>query len=615
MARLSLRRPRLSSLRRRGVLALGIALTVGGGLTALAHGPDDTVMIATERQSIPDAGLPTVVRPFSIPFRGAELVVRAEAREGVFLASAHRIDMTDLLDGVSGQSLESLGVTEGTFLSGFPVRVDPRRIVGWRERSAGPGPQEVRVDLHGDPLDVLAVSLSPDATLKVSYGVHVASVFAGSLGFAGAGLLLVLAWSAAGRGRRRPEEAEPAPESLELRESLDPADPALGSPVTRRLHGPLPPPVIQPVTAPVTRPLAQPAPTPATPTTPPVERPVEDAAGHPAEDRAEDPVDDRDDPDDPDDSESQDTPDDRDEPPSRPPTGTRPLRSGAAALAATLAVGWWARRRRRGTTALLLGALLLGGCGFTDERDPVDLKPGLEQGASEEMLADYARRLTRAVRWSTGPKDDDSRWERAQAGPALAASQWRVATDAQPPRRRAARPRLRTAGVHTPMFRGYPMWAAVEVEEGSDRSLVVFTRAGFADPWLAAVSIGLDDVTVPAPAPEPGATDSVVTQAAETVSELVAQWWEEDAVSGLVVDEKTRALRAGSLPTGGRPTVEAWPDPAQRYFPVEADGSTRLVVTVHRVEDAAGAHALSTLVLLRAVGRPTVLASSLSPIA
>ena len=102
-----------------------------------------------------------MVRPFSIPFRGAELVVRAEAREGVFLASAHRIDMTDLLDGVSEQSLDSLGVTEGTFLSGFPVRVDPRRIVGWRERSAGPGPQEVRVDLHGDPLDVLAVSLSP----------------------------------------------------------------------------------------------------------------------------------------------------------------------------------------------------------------------------------------------------------------------------------------------------------------------------------------------------------------------------------------------------------------------------------------------------------------------
>ena len=372
--------------------------------------------------------------------------------------------------------------------------------------------------------------------------MHVASIFAGSLGFSGLGLLLILAWSVAGRGRRRPEDAEPSP---------------------------------------ATRPLVRPTAVPAPPVVEqPAEQPVEQPVEQPAEVR-----------DDRDDSPDQDPPDDRDEPPSRPPAGTRPLRSGAAALAATLAVGWWARRRRRGTTALLLGALLLGGCGFTDERDPVDLKPGLEQGASEEMLADYARRLTRAVRWSTGPKDDDSRWDRAQAGPALAASRWRVATDAQPPRRRAARPRLRAAGVHYADVPPLP-----DVGRGRGRGGRRPVAGGLHPgrvrrPWLAAVSIGLDDVTVPAPAPEPGATDSVVTQAAETVSELVAQWWEEGAVSGLVVDEQTRALRAGSLPTGGRPTVEAWPDPAQRYFPVEADGSTRLVVTVHRVEDAAGAHA------------------------
>src|SRR5690606_17201916 len=92
---------------------------------------------------------------------GAELVIRAEAPGGLFLGAAHRVDATDLIEGIRHIELDSLGLREGSFVEGFPVDLQPEPIVGWLERSSGEGVQEVRVDLHGPPVDVVAVPVDP----------------------------------------------------------------------------------------------------------------------------------------------------------------------------------------------------------------------------------------------------------------------------------------------------------------------------------------------------------------------------------------------------------------------------------------------------------------------
>src|SRR5690606_36773142 len=115
------------------------------------------------------------------------------------------------------------------------------------------------------------------------------------------------------------------------------------------------------------------------------------------------------------------------------------------------------------------------------------------------LLDDYGRRRTRVARRSGGSRLDGAGWVKVQGGPLLAGSQWQAVADRLEGRpKKVRRPELVAGQVHAPLFREYPMWAAVEVEEtGVGRQLVVFTREGFAQRWMAVAAVDVDAGVVP----------------------------------------------------------------------------------------------------------------------
>ncbi|WP_162599891.1 hypothetical protein [Nocardioides solisilvae] len=572
-------RPRLADLHRRAVLVVGVLMAVLGALGALVHGPDDTVMLGEQVQPAPSAGLPTVVHPVSTAFGGAELVVRAEAPGGLFLGATHRVDVTDLLDGLRYVEQDSLGMSEPTFVEGFEVALAPDPLLGWWERSSGTGVREVRVDLDGPPVDVLAVPVEPRAPVTMSLGVHVDGIFTKALAITGFGLGLVLLWALGRRASRGVPSVDSPPHIDHLGEV--PAVEPEPVPDPEPQHEPQPEP--EPESERESLPAAEPVPA-AKPAAVPV---VEPAAATP--------------------------------PAHRPAPGqARPspaVGAGVAVGVAALALGgWvrWRRARRRGTTFLLLLALLLGGCGLAPDGDDSDQKPGLEPRVVDELLADYTTRRTRAARRASAPRYDGALWVKAQTGSLVASSQWQAIADRiERNDTPVPRPVLAAEAVHAPLFRDYPMWGAVEVkEQGGGRQLVVFTRERFAEPWLATAAVDVGWGVVPEPDPSPEPVDRAAFEAGAAAAELVDAWWEDGSSAELIVDDLTEALRDELVPLFYPPEVVAWPDADQRRFLVAVDGGSWLLVTVHSMTIGTRSHALTSLVLLPSVGRPRVLAST-----
>lgn len=188
---------------------LGVLLALIGTGSAAFVGPDDTLMVGEKQVPERAAGLAVRTHPEITRFVNIDLLVRAEAEGGVFLASSHRVDTQSLLSGrryfeITRMALNDVGgvVTKGPRATHRRLR--PDRITGWINQAEGDAEAELVVALDGTPLDVVAVPRQGDALVTFAIGAHVAGAFVIQVVVALTGLGMVLVgWALRRVARRR----------------------------------------------------------------------------------------------------------------------------------------------------------------------------------------------------------------------------------------------------------------------------------------------------------------------------------------------------------------------------------------------------------------------------
>lgn len=223
------------------LLLFGLLMLVGGGTAAILTGPDDTVALVSQEVAGAE-GVPLVTAPGITAFTDVDLVVTASASGGVFVGSAHRVDVRNLVAGVEHfevtQALPTIvGGIAGTAWDGGEFmrgsNLDVAELDVWHHQATGDGEQRIVLPLDGDPVGVLVVP-ADSSTPVVGFAVRIAGLFTGSLlvGTAGAGLLLAR-WLL--RRRQTPSSGAPA-EGQSIGEQ--PAEKDLPPADTTRPHAP-----------------------------------------------------------------------------------------------------------------------------------------------------------------------------------------------------------------------------------------------------------------------------------------------------------------------------------------------------------------------------------------
>jgi hypothetical protein len=306
-------------------------------------------------------------------------------------------------------------------------------------------------------------------------------------------------------------------------------------------------------------------------------------------------------------------------PPRPTPPRPTPGRMGVTAVA-VMALAWSAGRARKRFLGLFLALFLLSGCGTlagTTEQ-PRQTKVAVEGSSdAEALVADYLTRRTRAAKRAAAPRYDGSRWSLSETGPLLSIAQYQAIVDnIARPTGKPRRPKLTGGAVYSPTFKSYPMWAAMVLEGKSHSDLVVFTRAGFAEPWLASTSARLRTEDLPAPIDVARTPSSrAITVAALAASQL-QQFWATGAPGDLMVGKPTREAREAwlrSAPAGSIPAVTEWPEPLERVRMVQT-AKGHLVVTLHDVRIGGLHSVLTTALFVPPNGAPRVLGSTLARI-
>lgn len=196
----------------RSLLALiGALLLVASVAAATYVGPDDDVLLPTSRPGAVPGQL-LVTAPDLLTYDGLDLVVRARADGGVLLAAGNPVDVTSLADQVAHWEVTGVrfgGVTGGErpVGDGHPVPLGDLSSLSaagvWTEHAQGQGWQELRVDLDGEPVQLLAQPRSAEVP-ELQIGAHVSGLFWLLLGASvGGGLLLGTAAVLMVRARRR----------------------------------------------------------------------------------------------------------------------------------------------------------------------------------------------------------------------------------------------------------------------------------------------------------------------------------------------------------------------------------------------------------------------------
>lgn len=179
---------------------LGTLMLLVGTVGAAIVGPDDTLMIGEKQVPERAKGVAVRTHPEITRFVNIDLLVRAEAEGGVFLASSHRVDTDDLLMGrryfeVTRMALGDVGgvVTDGPRATRKALR--PGQIVGWLDQTTGEREAELVVELDGAPIDVVAVPHRGNQRLTFSIGAHVRGAFWTQVAVVVTGVLMLLvAW-------------------------------------------------------------------------------------------------------------------------------------------------------------------------------------------------------------------------------------------------------------------------------------------------------------------------------------------------------------------------------------------------------------------------------------
>ncbi|KRF01348.1 hypothetical protein ASG88_07620 [Nocardioides sp. Soil777] len=218
------------------LLALvGLVCLLAGAAAAAYFGSDDTVF--NRPAALGADGRPVLTAPDLLAWDGVTVTLRAQAPDGVFIGTAHPVDVADFVGGSTRVRLD--GVTLDGVVAEDAGRGAPRHPEDadfWTREMTGTGPQELALDRSTSAAQWVIAPLGGTGPTTVSFGVTVEGAYLAALGVAGAGLLLlVLAVELLRpRGPRRPRRSRPSRgRASDPADPADPADPEEPAPVRR----------------------------------------------------------------------------------------------------------------------------------------------------------------------------------------------------------------------------------------------------------------------------------------------------------------------------------------------------------------------------------------------
>lgn len=190
--------PRVSGLGRvgRGAVAtlalLALLVLAAGAAVAALVGSDDTVF--NQPAELGRDGRPVLTAPDLLAYEGVTVTLRASAPEGVFIGTAHPVDVADFVGDSSrirltrvtrtGVEAEHVGSGDG---------VEPAGADFWTHSMRGKGLEELTLTRDASAAQWVIAPLSGVGPTTVSFGVTVPGLFRGALIAFGVGALLLLA--------------------------------------------------------------------------------------------------------------------------------------------------------------------------------------------------------------------------------------------------------------------------------------------------------------------------------------------------------------------------------------------------------------------------------------
>ena len=199
------------------LLAL-VVMAAGAGVAGLV-GSDDTVY--NRPAELGEDGRPILTSPELLAYEGITVTLRASAPKGVFIGTAHPVDVADFVGDSSRIRLTRVtraGVLADDVGAGEPIR--PASGDFWTSSMRGGGVEELTLDRDSAAAQWMIAPLAGQGPTTVSFGVTVPGLFRGALITFGAGaLVLLVCVETLLRWRRRPRSARPVP-TADARPSL-----------------------------------------------------------------------------------------------------------------------------------------------------------------------------------------------------------------------------------------------------------------------------------------------------------------------------------------------------------------------------------------------------------
>lgn len=173
-----------------GLLAL-LAMASGAAVAAFV-GSDDTFF--TRPAQLGEDGRPVLTAPDLFAYEGVTVTLRASAPEGVFIGTAHPVDVADF---VGDSSLIRLtGVTRTGVVAedvGSEEPVQPASADFWTHSMSGTGVEELTLDRGSSAAQWVIAPLTGVGPTTVSFGITVHGIFTWALVAFGVGALMLLA--------------------------------------------------------------------------------------------------------------------------------------------------------------------------------------------------------------------------------------------------------------------------------------------------------------------------------------------------------------------------------------------------------------------------------------
>ena len=172
-------------------LAALLVMAAGAGVAGVV-GSDDTVFNGPA--ALGDDGRPLLTAPDVLAYEGVTVTLRASAPDGVFIGTAHPVDVADFVGDSSRIRLTGVtrtGVVAEDAGSGDPVQ--PASADFWTDSMSGTGSEELTLDRGSSAAQWVIAPLTGVGPTTVSFGITVHGLFAWALIAFGAGALVLLA--------------------------------------------------------------------------------------------------------------------------------------------------------------------------------------------------------------------------------------------------------------------------------------------------------------------------------------------------------------------------------------------------------------------------------------